>query len=142
VKTIKTLVLVLVALAVAMPAAAQPARLYDKEVKSLIEQSKKTFEGFWDALDSQLKNTTFKGPSGEWVVKKLGDFAVTYELNVYVDEPTGMARIYAELHRQVLDVFNEYGVQIMTPAYEGDPEQPKLVRKEDWHLPPAPPAKG
>jgi hypothetical protein len=56
-----------------MPAAAQPARLYDKEVKSLVEQAKKTFDRFWDALDSQLKNTTFKGPSGEWVVKKVGE---------------------------------------------------------------------
>ena len=24
-------------------------------------------------------------------------------------------------------MFNEYGVQIMTPAYEGDTEQPKIV---------------
>jgi hypothetical protein len=56
-----------------MPAAAQPARLYDNEVKSLVEQSKKTFERFWDALDNNLKNTTFKGASGEWVVKKVGE---------------------------------------------------------------------
>jgi hypothetical protein len=69
----KTIVLALVALAVAIPAAAQPARLYDKEVKSLVEQSKKTFERFWDALDNTLKNTTFKGPSGEFVVKKIGE---------------------------------------------------------------------
>jgi hypothetical protein len=34
-------------------------------------------------------------------------------------------------------VFNEYGVQIMTPAYEGDPEKPKLVPKEQWFLAPA-----
>lgn len=72
-KIIKTLAVVLVALAMAMPAAAQSARLYDKDVKSLIEQSKKTFEKFWDELDSKLKNTTFKGPAGEWVVKQVGD---------------------------------------------------------------------
>jgi hypothetical protein len=73
VKTIKTFVLVLVALAVALPAAAQPDRLYDKDVKALLEQSRKTFEKFWDRLDNQLKNTTFRGPSGEWVVKKVGE---------------------------------------------------------------------
>ena len=59
--------------------------------------------------------------------KALGDFAVTYELNVYCDNAEAMLRLYTDLHRQILDVFNEYGVQIMTPAYEGDPEQPKLV---------------
>ena len=45
--------------------------------------------------------------------------------------------MYAALHRSVLDVFNEYGVQIMTPAYEGDPEQPKIVPREQWYAAPA-----
>jgi small-conductance mechanosensitive channel len=71
--------------------------------------------------------------------KGLGDFAVTYELNVYTDDPQAMARTYAEIHRKILDVFNEYRVQIMTPAYEGDPAEPKVVPKEQWHTPPAPP---
>jgi hypothetical protein len=30
-------------------------------------------------------------------------------------------------------VFNEYVVQIMTPAYEGDADQPKVVPKERWY---------
>jgi len=72
--------------------------------------------------------------------KALGDFAVTYELNAYCDTPQAMATLYTALHRQVLDVFNQYGVQIMTPAYEGDPESPKLVPPSLWHMAPAPPA--
>jgi small-conductance mechanosensitive channel len=71
--------------------------------------------------------------------KSLGDFAVTYELNVCVDSATGLPERYATLHRNILDVFNEYGVQIMTPAYEGDPPQPKVVPQEQWF--PAPAAK-
>jgi small-conductance mechanosensitive channel len=69
--------------------------------------------------------------------KSLGDFAVTYELNVYCDDPHAMASLYAEMHRNILDVFNEHGVQIMTPAYEGDPEQPKVVSRDQWYLSPA-----
>lgn len=72
----------------------------------------------------------------------LGDFCVTYEINVYCAEPQAMPRLYAELHRSVLDLFNEYGVQIMTPAYEGDPEQPKVVPKEQWYAAPARPPGG
>ena len=68
---------------------------------------------------------------------QLGDFCVTYELNVYCSEPRKMRAIYTELHRHILDVFNEYGVQIMTPAYEGDPQVPKVVPKEQWYLAPA-----
>jgi small-conductance mechanosensitive channel len=71
--------------------------------------------------------------------KALGDFCVTYEINVHCDTPREMARHYTELHRHILDVFNEYGVQIMTPAYEGDPEQPKVVPKEQWFAAPAAP---
>ena len=70
--------------------------------------------------------------------KQLGDFAVTYELNVYCRNVEAMARLYAELHRNILDLFNEYGVQIMTPAYEGDPDVPKVVPRKDWYAAPAP----
>jgi small-conductance mechanosensitive channel len=69
--------------------------------------------------------------------KNLGDFCVTYEINAHSDDPQAMVRLYTDLHRNILDLFNEYGVQIMTPAYEGDPQQPKLVPKEQWFAAPA-----
>jgi small-conductance mechanosensitive channel len=73
--------------------------------------------------------------------RKLGDFAVDYELNAYTDDPARMLRLYSALHRNILDGFNEYGIQIMTPAYEGDPEQPKIVPRDQWFtLPAAPPS--
>ena len=72
--------------------------------------------------------------------RSLGDFCVTYELNVYCDRPGEQMRLYTALHRNILDVFNEYGVQIMTPAYEGDPQEPKVVPKEKWFESPAKPS--
>ncbi|HWS12528.1 MAG TPA: mechanosensitive ion channel family protein [Rhodocyclaceae bacterium] len=69
--------------------------------------------------------------------KALGDFCVTYEINARCNDARAMNDLYSDLHRNILDVFNEYGVQIMTPAYEGDPEQPKLVPREQWYLAPA-----
>jgi small-conductance mechanosensitive channel len=69
--------------------------------------------------------------------KKLGDFAVTYELNAFCRDVSAMHELYAELHRNILDVFNEYGVQIMTPAYERDPQEPKVVPRKAWYLAPA-----
>jgi small-conductance mechanosensitive channel len=67
----------------------------------------------------------------------LKDFCVDYELNVYCDDPRSMLALYAELYRNVLDAFNEYGVQIMTPAYERDPFEPKIVPREQWYASPA-----
>jgi len=67
----------------------------------------------------------------------LGDFAVTYELNAHCDAPHKMVSLRSAMHRSVLDLFNEYGVQIMTPAYEADTEVPKLVPREKWFTEPA-----
>jgi hypothetical protein len=36
-----------------------------------------------------------------------------------------------------LDVFNENGVQIMTPAYALDPSDATIVPGERWHTAPA-----
>jgi small-conductance mechanosensitive channel len=71
--------------------------------------------------------------------KSLDDFYVTYELNAYTDTPQGMDRIYSELHKNIQDAFNEYGVQIMSPAYESDPDRQKVVPRERWYAPPAKP---
>jgi len=69
--------------------------------------------------------------------KNLADFAVNYELNVYCVEAKAMIMLYSELHRNIQDVFNEYGVQIMTPSYVADPEMPKIVPRDQWYAPPA-----
>jgi len=69
----------------------------------------------------------------------LNDFHITYELNTYTDAPQAMAQVYSELHKNIQDVFNEYGVQIMSPAYEADPDRPKIVPKDKWFVPPAKP---
>ncbi len=101
------------------------------------------YETPWRQVDAMLKLAAertpgmLKEPPPFVLLLSLGDFAVTYELNVYTNDALNQARLYAALHRNVLDVFNEYGVQIMTPAYEGDPEAPKVVSKDGWFAPPA-----
>src|SRR6266566_1263265 len=62
---------------------------------------------------------------------------INYELNAYCGDSHGMAARYTALHRNIQDVFNEYGVQIMTPAYESDPASPKVVPPDQWYQEPA-----
>ncbi len=69
--------------------------------------------------------------------RSLDDMCVRYELNAYTEKAETMLRVYSDLHKRVLDAFNEYGVQIMTPSYEGDREVPAVVPKEKWYAPPA-----
>ncbi len=78
--------------------------------------------------------------SGLFILEKsLDDFYVRYELNVYTDKPLEMQEIYSELHQNMQDASNEYGVLIMSPSYRSDPDRPKVVPKDQWYAPPAKP---
>jgi small-conductance mechanosensitive channel len=78
-----------------------------------------------------------KDPPPFVLQKSLGDFAVNYELNAYCDDEHRMPALYSALHANIQDVFNEHGVQIMSPAYEADPVGPKIVPPEKWYEAPA-----
>jgi small-conductance mechanosensitive channel len=79
-----------------------------------------------------------KEPAPFVLQRSLGDFAIAYELNAYCGDAQAMLSLYAELHRLILDCFNEYGVQIMTPAYEGDPERSWSRGSSGMQRPPRP----
>ena len=89
----------------------------------------------WMLLEAARRTGVAADPGPFVLVKKLGDFAITYELNAPCRDVPAMNLLYTALHQNVLDVFNEQGVQIMTPAYEGDPEVPKIVTTKDWYPP-------
>ena len=67
----------------------------------------------------------------------LQDFYVQYTLFVCPEEARGRVRLLAALHANILDAFNEYGVQIMSPNYEADPSEKKIVPRAQWHAEPA-----
>ncbi len=52
-------------------------------------------------------------------------------------EPRPRAELLSLLHANIQDVFNEYGVQIMSPHYLADPPQAKWVPREQWFAAPA-----
>jgi small-conductance mechanosensitive channel len=76
-------------------------------------------------------------PASFVLQRKLADFAVDYEVNAYIRDAHDMMPLYTALHRNILDVFNEYGVQIMTPGYVTDTPQPKIVPRDQWYAAPA-----
>jgi len=50
--------------------------------------------------------------------------------------------VLSRLHSNIQDVFNEHGVQIMSPHYRGDPKEPQVVPKAQWYAAPAKPPEG
>ncbi|HYQ49073.1 MAG TPA: mechanosensitive ion channel domain-containing protein [Pseudomonas sp.] len=69
----------------------------------------------------------------------LSDFYPEYRLvaQAVPSEPRPRAELMSLLHANIQDVFNEYGVQIMSPHYLGDPAQEKWVPREKWFTAPA-----
>jgi len=47
----------------------------------------------------------------------LNDYHVSYELNCYTQKPKMMSLTYSMLHQKIQDVFNEAGIEILSPGY-------------------------
>jgi small-conductance mechanosensitive channel len=71
----------------------------------------------------------------------LSDFYVEYRLIAYapIERPVQRIDMMSQLHANIQDVFNEHGVQIMSPHYLTDPDEPQIVPKAKWFTPPAKP---
>lgn len=65
----------------------------------------------------------------------LADYAINYQINGYTTRGNSIPRIKSDLHRNIVAVFNQNGVQIMTPSYMADPPEPKIpTHRWDGHL--------
>lgn len=69
----------------------------------------------------------------------LSDFYPEYRLvcQAIPSEPRPRAEVISALHANIQDVFNQYGVQIMSPHYFADPDETKLVPPSKWYEAPA-----
>ena len=84
-------------------------------------------------------------PPPRVIQRSLGDFYIEYSLLVQLlplERPEERPVVLSELHAQIQDVFNEYGVQIMSPHFRWQPSQPVVVPKSDWFAAPASPPSG
>ena len=81
------------------------------------------YDAPWKTVHQLLKdaaNTTehvLQHPEPFVLQTALNDFYVSYELNVYTDEPSEMQFIYSDLHQNIQDRFNEAGVEICSPHF-------------------------
>src|SRR5439155_17381625 len=71
------------------------------------------------------------------VQASLEDFYVKYTLLVSLEQQQARLFTLDALHANIQDLFNEHGVQIMSPNYVLDPAAPKVVPKDRWFAAPA-----
>jgi small-conductance mechanosensitive channel len=63
---------------------------------------------------------------------ELSDFYVVYQITVRLEPGADRLRVLSDLHQNIQDTFNERGVQIMSPHFEGQPEDRIWVPKAKW----------
>jgi small-conductance mechanosensitive channel len=99
----------------------------------------------WRQVEAMLKEAARRTPH---VVGKpapivrqtaLSDFYVEYRLAAYtpMESPAQRMDVLNRLHGNIQDVFNEHGVQIMSPHYMLDPAELQVVPKNRWYAAPA-----
>lgn len=71
--------------------------------------------------------------------RALSDFYVEYEINACIEVPARRFWVLSDLHENIQDEFNTYGVQIMSPHYLRDKERPAVVPRDKWFAAPAAP---
>lgn len=71
----------------------------------------------------------------------LSDFYVEYQLNVSTEHPSIYMETLSDLYRNILDAFNEFGVQVMSPHFRQMAREKVWVPPEHWYEAPAQPPK-
>jgi len=98
-----------------------------RQVHALLEQAAVMTEG--------LRNE----PKPFVLQTGLADHYPEYKLIAVIESPEKRARVLSVLHANIQDLFNNNGVQIMSPHYVADPTEPKIVSDDRRDPPPAPP---
>ena len=100
-----------------------------RQVEAMLIEAARRTDGILEAPPPQVFQTA------------LSDFYPEYRLvaQAIPSEPRPRALLLSVLHANIQDVFNEFGVQIMSPHYLGDPQEAKWVPREQWHAAPAKP---
>jgi small-conductance mechanosensitive channel len=80
-----------------------------------------------------------RNPPPRVMQRELSEVCVQYMLLAHLEEGRSRAEVLSALHAQIQDAFNEFGVQIMAPSYEAQPETPVVVPRSRWYAEPAAP---
>ncbi|WP_087689625.1 mechanosensitive ion channel family protein [Pandoraea sp. PE-S2R-1] len=89
------------------------------------------------SLAAARTKSVAQSPAPFVLQRSLSDFYIEYDLHVAPVNPAQRLVMLSELHSQIVDVFNEYGVQIMSPHFEEQPEMPVVIAREGWAPSPA-----
>lgn len=75
-------------------------------------------------------------PSPFVMQTELQDFYVAYQINGFTKQPARQATILSDLHRHILDVCKEDGIEILSPHYRAERDGSEITIPPDYTPPP------
>ncbi|MEO8345537.1 MAG: mechanosensitive ion channel domain-containing protein [Betaproteobacteria bacterium] len=78
-----------------------------------------------------------RDPMPQVVKSALSDYYVEYLIIAYAARKSARGTVLSRLRGEILDTFNEFDVQIMSPHFKGQPVEPVIVPKSRWFQSPA-----
>jgi len=92
-------------------------------------------------IDAALRTSlVLREPKPFVLQTSLDDFYVSYQINAYTKDPDRQAQIYSELHKNIQDVCNERGLEILSPHYRSERDGnmtaiPPAYLPDDYEVP-------
>ena len=90
------------------------------------------YDAPWRKVHEMLINAALStnqiqsSPSPYVYQRALSDFYVEYQLFIHTNHPEIQIKILSELHQKIQDEFNREGIQIMSPHFMSQPDQPVI----------------
>lgn len=81
---------------------------------------------------AELTSGVLPAPAPFVLQTSLDDFYVSHELNVYVDPSTKDWELYSLLHRNILDLCNRAGIEILSPHYSAIRDGNQITLPESY----------
>lgn len=72
---------------------------------------------------------------------ELQDYYPCYQINAYIKEADKLSQIYSDLHQNIQDVFNEAGIEIMSPHYYAERDGSAITIPPEYQKKPESPDK-
>jgi small-conductance mechanosensitive channel len=88
-------------------------------------------------LGAERTSNIRKTPAAYVVQRALSDFYVEYTLILHLESEKLRIDTLSNLHANIQDAFNEYGVQIMSPHFMVQPQENLVVDRAHWYAAPA-----
>ncbi len=84
-------------------------------------------------IEAALRTEHILNEPGPFVLQvSLDDFYVSYQINAYIRDANIQAVIYSSLNQNIQDVFNEKGIEIMSPHYRSERDGNRTTIPADY----------